>query len=704
MESLIVIRTLDELQKLTDYVADKDFIAFDTETTGLNKEDKIIGFSICADTEVGYYVVLYEWKRGELLPLPTLEKTHDFFKMLATKHLIMHNGVFDCGMVQNNFDVALISALHTDTLMLGHLLNENRSNGLKELGVSIFGEDAKHEQKLMLESIKANGGFTTKDSYELYKGDSELIARYGAKDAVLTLKLFYILVEDLYAQKLDKFFYEEETMPLLKGPTYDLNTTGLRVDMAKLQTLRQELEAQVVELKAFIQKETAALVAEKYPGTKKTNHFNIGSNEQLAWLLFEKLGNHFGVLNDTGKEICKALQLKMPYTAKDKLVFRQRVKAANGMPYVPECVNPKTGKVTKAKLIKDFWKYVKADKETLQEFEKKYTWVAKLLQLKKISKILDTYVIGIGGKLQYGIIRPGFLQHGTTSGRYSSRSPNFQNLPRDDKRVKACIVARPGKIFVGADYSQLEPRVFASLSQDQSLMDCFKSGDDFYATIGIKVFETYDAIPKKDGAPNAFGIKYKELRNISKVIALSATYGTTASKMAGAIGKTRDEAQEVIDNYFEKFPRVKQFMQNCHQKAKSEGQVTNLFGRPRRMPEAKLIDKVYGKKDHAALPYEARNILNLSVNHIVQSTSASIMNRAAILCWDLIKNLTDLEPLWQDVKIVLQVHDELVLEGPEALKTEMTMLLKHCMENATVLPGVKLEAEPKAAHNLGDLK
>lgn len=704
MESLIVIRTLPELQKLSEYISDKDFISYDTETTGLDKESKIIGFSVCADVNVGYYVVLYEWKKGELKPLETLDKAKEFLQLLNQKNLLMHNGLFDCSMTFNNFGVSLIENLHTDTLMLGHLLDENRSNGLKELGVSIFGEDVKHEQKVMLESIKANGGSVTKGQYELYKGDSELIGKYGAKDAILTLKLFYVFVEQLYEQKLDKFFYDEETMPLLRGPTYDLNTTGLKVDSDKLQTLKQELEAQVIEAKAFINKEIAASVADKYPGTKKTNIFNINSNDQLAWLLFDKLDNDFNTLNDTGKEVCKFLQMRTPYTKGDRRLFKQRIKAAIESPYVPECINHKTGKTTKAKLIREFWKYTKADKETLQLYAEKYPWVAKLLQLKKIQKILDTYVVGISEKMQYGVIRPGFLQHGTTSGRYSSRAPNFQNLPRDDKRVKSCIVSRPGNVFVGADYSQLEPRVFASLSQDEKLLACFRSGDDFYGTIGIEVFEKFDCIPKKDGSLEAFGVKYKELRNIAKVIALSSTYGTTAFKMSSAIGKTQKEAQEVIDNYFEKFPKVKQFMEQAHKTAKDCGEVTNLFGRPRRMPEARSIESIYGKKDHAALPYEARNILNLAVNHIVQSTAASVMNRAAIACWQSIRELSTVDNAWNSVKIVLQVHDEMILEGPEALKDDMVTVLKHCMENTVELPGVKLEAEPKSAYNLSELK
>ena len=304
---------------------------------------------------------------------------------------------------------------------------------------------------------------------------------------------------------------------------------------------------------------------------------------------------------------------------------------------------------------------------------------------------------------QYGIIRPSFLQHGTTSGRKSSRNPNFQNLPRDEKRIKKCIISRPGKVFVGADYSQLEPRVFASLSGDERLLASFKSDDDFYSVIGMEVFEKYDCEPKKDG-PNAFGTKYKALRNIAKVIALSSTYGTTAPKMAPAIGKSIEEAQEVIDNYFEKFPKVKEMMNRFHDIAKDTGRATSIFGRPRRIPKAAEIRKIYGNSKHEKLPYEARNLLNLAVNHPIQGTGASVITRAAIAFCNKRDELAKNNPLWAQVKLVMEVHDELIAEGPEAIKHEIVALLKDCMENTVVLPGVSLVAEPVIANNLGDLK
>ncbi len=705
MEKLIVIKTLSELQKLKEYIRDKDYIALDTETTGVEAKSEIIGFSICAEVEIGYYVVLSYWdvEAKKLVQLETLKGARDFLLALKGKSLIMQNAPFDCSMVNNNFQVDLMPSLHTDTLVLGHLLDENRSNGLKERGVELFGEDARKEQALMKESVHKNGGQLTKDCYELYKADADLIAHYGAKDAILTLKVFYHDVPILFDEGLDKFFYDDESMPLLRGPTYDMNTTGLRVDPEKLQKLKGELEAECMELRAFIYKEITPLVKHKYAGTGKTNQFNIGACQQRSWLLYYVLGNSFHSLTKGGKEMCRALDIKVPYNFTAKKRFIQEITERKGEQYKAGGVNPKTGKATRPKLIDDPWKYMTCGKESLAKLSDKYEWVKKYLEYAKSLKLLNTYVEGIQSRMKYNVIRPNFLQHGTTSGRYACRNPNFQNLPRDDKRIKACIVARPGKVFVGADYAQLEPRVFASQSGDERLLACFANGDDFYSIIGAETFQKYDCSMKKD-EPGSFAKRYPALRNIAKVVALSATYGTTAPKMAPAIGQSIEEAQEVIDSYFKKFPKVRAMMLKAHETAKTTGRVENLFGRPRRMPEALRIKEVYGNTAHDELPYDVRNILNLAVNHATQSSGASIMNRSAVAFWRFIKEREKADSLWKEVKIVLQVHDQLVAEGPEELGSQIAEGLKCSMENSVTLPGVGLIAEPFITKNLADQK
>lgn len=699
MEKLVVIKTVEQLQELKDYLVDKDYVSYDTETTGLSSEAQIIGFSVSADVNTGYYVILSYWdvETQTLKDLPTKQYAKEIIWLLQDKKLIMHNAVFDCSMTFNNFQIQLMGSVHTDTVILSHLIDENRSAKLKDLGVVLFGQDAKKEQEEMHESIKKNGGSLNKDSYELYKADAELIGRYGAKDAILTLQIFYAIVPDLFEQGLDKFFYEEESMPLLRGPTYQLNTTGLKIDAKALQDLKAKLNIECLQLKAFVYKEIDKHVKTEYPGTSKAKTFNIGSSKQMAWLLYHKLGHNFDTLTDEGRSLCNYFGMRLPYSNKGKREFIQNCNQNKGAIWQQGVFNPKTGKTSYPKKVKDFWNYLTTSKDSLYKLSNKYLWVEKLLEYSKSQKILTTYVEGIEERMQYNIIHPNFLQNGTTSGRYSCRNPNFQNLPRSDKRVKSCIVSRPGQVFVGADYSQLEPRVFASFSKDEKLLKSFETGDDFYSVIGAEVFDKYDCSLKKDD-PNSFANRYPQLRDIAKVVALSSTYGTTASKMAIAIGRSQDEAQEVIDNYFERFPSVLKMMKESHAQAKTNGVVHNLYGRPRRMPKALEIKEIYGNRSHGDLPYEARNLLNLAVNHRIQSSGASIINRAAIAFYKKCEKLN------LSAKIVCQIHDELVIECSEEQSIQVAAVLKDAMENTVVLPGVKLIAEPKIGKNLAELK
>ena len=689
--NLHIIETPEGVDTLREKMREATIVAYDTETTGVSRYDRIIGLSVCFDPQEAFYVVVSVWnaKDGRLDELRGMrEAAINLVVDLTEKSLIGHNILFDVMITEADFRVSLVDSVHTDTMVLAHILNENRKLGLKELARTMYGESSTEEQAEMLASVKANGGSLTKTNYEMYKADSKVMAKYGAKDALLTFRLFSDMVPDLVDQGLDSFFYEEESMPLLKGPTYQLNTTGLKVDMDKLVSLKKQLEAECAEAKDFIYNEIYEHVKDKYPGDKKTNKFNIGSSSQLSWLLFEQLGQEFQTLTDAGRSICKDLCMKLPYAPNTKRQFIQAVKD-----------KVELGALTEdGKKFREPWYYIACDKKTLQKYSEKFHWVTKLLEYQKKMKLLTTYVDGILERTRYGVIHPQFLQTGTTSGRYSSRNPNFQNLPRDDKRIKACIVSRPGKVFVGADYSQLEPRVFAYYSQDSKILEAFNGETDFYSVIGMEVYDKKDCVPQKDGSPDAFGVKYKKYRDLAKVIALASTYGVSAYRLRESTGKDEKDTQADIDAYFQKFPRVKEMMLKAHEEVKTYGVVYNEYGRPRRIPEAKRIKKLYGDQDHADLPYDARTLLNLSINHKIQSTGASICNRAMISFAHIVKELSF------DCKIVMQVHDEIVVECDEAIGEDVATILRHCMENRSRLEGVALEAIPKIGKNLGELK
>ena len=695
-EKLRVLRTDEDIAQLLTYLSNPElgYVAFDTETTGLSLDAQVIGFSVCAEINLGFYVVLAEWRGGDgLVWLDNRSRATEVLELLLTKSLVMHNAVVDINWTKVNFGVDLMPALHTDTMLLAHLVDENRRVGLKELAYTIFGETAKKEQEEMQASVIANGGVWENargGSREMYKADPDLMARYGAKDTILTLRLFYYLLPQLFEEGLDTFFYDEETMPLLKCATYDMNTTGLKLDLQAMRKLQTDLELSIGSLQEQIQSEIRPYVSETFPKGfgKGAKQFNLNSKQHMAWLLYMRLRNEWKKLTKGGRKLAKELLGKSPYSPKERKAFEVAVTDT-----VP------------SKNLPSICKFIQCDKNAFLNLSHRYSWVAKLLKHNQDTKLLTTYVKGLQQRERYGIIHPSFLQHGTTSGRYSSRDPNFQNLPRDDTRIKKCIVARPGYVFVGADFSQLEARVFAFMSGDESLIASFSKGEDFYSLIGMNIFQKFDCTPHKEGSPDAFGVKYKALRQIAKNVALAATYGTTAFRLTDMLRDDQGDSippskcQVIIDDFFAAYPKIRAFQQSLHKQVIETGLVTNYFGRKRRIPNARRIKRLLNAGDDALdLPYEYRTLLNLAVNHTIQSTAASLVNRAAIA----FRQRADQAGL--PSPIVLQVHDELVIETTENFGRQVSSLLKECMENTTKLAGMKLPAEPKIARNLANLK
>jgi len=677
-----IIETKEQFLELFEYIKPFKYVAYDTETTGLKRDCSVIGFSVCAEKSRSNYVVTAYWdkEKQDLIYTEASELAKDFLQVLATKDLIMHNSIFDCRVTYRNYGIELMPSLHTDTMELAHLLGEEGPLGLKDLGVLHFGAHSKKEQIELKESIVKNGGSALKKDMEIFKADKEIIAKYGAKDALLTFKLFYKFIPKLYEEKLEKFFYEDECMPLLKGPTYEMNNTGFKVDINRMNEIEKELTATIGELKTSVLFNINEYIKELYPATNKKTTFNLNSNEHLSWLFYIRLGYEFKKLTPGGK--AKAIELlgKTPYSISDKRKF---LTACREQGLRPE-------------------KFIQADKVAITKLKNNHKWIADLLEYKRLEKLLKTYVKGVKTKIEYRCIYPSFLQCGTTSGRYSSKNPNFQNLPRDDKRIKTFFTARPGKVFVSMDYAQLEPRIFSDFSEERLLINGFENNEDFYSVIGIKVFNKPECTAfKKD--PTFFGAKYPNLRQRAKSIALAVAYGTTAYKLTdlliddNGVPLDIDQCNKIINDYFAAYPGVKKFIHQSHKEAKDNGVVYNLFGRPRRVPQALKL-YLYGNKPAHELPYALRTPLNLSVNSKIQGTAASLMNRTMIAFYNRSREIG------MDAKIVLQVHDAIAVECWEKDAERAAILMKDCAENTNKLKHVPLLAEMTTGKTLAELK
>jgi DNA polymerase-1 len=251
------------------------------------------------------------------------------------------------------------------------------------------------------------------------------------------------------------------------------------------------------------------------------------------------------------------------------------------------------------------------------------------------------------------------MQTGTATGRLSSRDPNLQNIPvRDDegRRIRAAFFAAEGKVLISADYSQIELVVLAHLSSDENLIAAFKAGKDVHARTAALIFD----IDEKDVRP--------EQRRVAKVINFGVMYGMSAFRLANELNISRTEAAAFIEAYFKTYSGINRLIEDLVKKAEDSGYASTLFGRRRYIPAINSQNKV-----------EKSSAERAAVNTPIQGTAADIVKIAML---NLDKRLIAEQ---SPARLLLQVHDELILEVPESAAAATAALVKEEMENAVVL-------------------
>jgi DNA polymerase-1 len=314
--------------------------------------------------------------------------------------------------------------------------------------------------------------------------------------------------------------------------------------------------------------------------------FNLGSPQQLGRILFDKLG-----------------------------LARQR--------------KTKTGYSTDAK--------------TLEALRESHPIVALILSHRELSKLMSTYLLALPQVVdpETGRLHTTFHQTVAATGRLSSSDPNLQNIPIRTPlgvQIRHCFGAEPGYVLVVADYSQIELRVMAHLSGEPALLESFARGEDIHTRTAAEVFGVpEDQVDAK-------------LRRYAKAVNFGIMYGISSYGLSQNLGIEREEAAAYIDRYFERLPKVKAFIEDCIDLAKSEGHVTTVFGRRRYIPELRSEN------------FQERSLgERLAVNSVIQGSAADIIKVAMIRCQ------VRLEKEFPGARLVLQVHDELVFEVPESL-------------------------------------
>ena len=314
----------------------------------------------------------------------------------------------------------------------------------------------------------------------------------------------------------------------------------------------------------------------------------------------------------------------------------------------------------------------------LEALAKEHEIARLVLQFRELEKLRSTFVEGLlTAADEQGRVHTTYDQTGTATGRLASSEPNLQNIPvRGEwgKKVRRAFIAPKGYRLLSADYSQIELRILAHLSGDEGLCDAFARGEDIHTQTAASVFGV---------VPEAVT---EEMRRKAKVLNFGIVYGISPQGLAQQLNITPEEAQEIIRRYFERFPKVKDYIQRTVAFARQHKFVRTLMNRRRFLPDI--------ASDDPRLQEAARRA---AINTPVQGTSADLIKAAMVAIWRALKERG------LDAKMTMQVHDELVLEVAERQVMVVAMLVKQRME--TVFPlRVPLVVEVKVGDNWAEME
>ena len=318
------------------------------------------------------------------------------------------------------------------------------------------------------------------------------------------------------------------------------------------------------------------------------------------------------------------------------------------------------------------------DAETLEKLMGLHPCIEPILKYRQVVKLNSTYIDALLRKMDLtGRVHTYFDQTGTATGRISSSEPNLQNIPvrtEMGREIRKAFITRPGCVLADADYSQIELRVMAHFSQDHAMVDAFRKGQDIHTRTAAEVYGvSMDQVTR-------------EMRSSAKAVNFGLVYGISEFGLARNIGVSRREAGDFIARYFDRYPGVKKFMDEAVKKGYDQGYAVTMMGRRRQLPELKSSNaNVRNFGERAAM------------NTPVQGTAADIIKLAMVRVHDALRQ----EGL--QARLILQVHDELLIEAPKAEEEKVTQILQKCMEQVFTLQ-VPLVAEVKTGESWYETK
>ena len=602
------IVTPDQLKDLVDTLSTQEIISFDTETDGLEREAMLCGLSFSWKPKQGVYVPVRSPQPEDHLDTDTVLSALKPILENPALPKCGHNLKFDAGILIRN-GVKLQGAIF-DTLLASQLVDARTpSHNLDTLALLHLEHKMISFEELITDADRETPADEAADLGELFEAEAkqqktidevplDQATIYAAEDADIALRLHHFLAPKLDEMGITDLARDIESplAPILAEMEYN----GIVCDKEELK--RQSIV--ISELVDARQKEIHEIVG--YP-------CNIDSPRQLAQVLFEELG--FKPVKRT-----RGGKVSTDVTVLEALSLREDIN------------DPKT---SVPRLIIEYRQFRK-----LQS-----TYLAQLQN-------------AVDPKTQR--IHTHLYQLTTATGRLKSDHPNLQNIPvrtEIGRQLRRAFRAPEGHKLICADYSQIELRILAHFSEDESLIETFTQDLDIHTAVASQVFEVpADSVTR-------------ELRDKAKTINFGIIYGVSPTGLSRRIkGMRVKEAAALIDDYKTRFPGIDRFLQQCVQQASDHGYVSTLTGRRRAIPEIYATNR-------------SRRSLGerLAINTVVQGSAADLMKAAMVH----VQHRIDKDQL--PLKMLLQIHDELVLETPESLAAEHAAIVCEEMEKAMSL-------------------
>ena len=661
-----IVKTLDDVYDIVRKHKGENF-ATDIETDGLNyRTDNIVGVALYFESQKAYYIVVShtkeKWDRStykeSYIPVEELQEA-----LNALFHqdvvICLHNSKFDLHF----FDQKHITTGATifDTLLAAQLLNENRSNGLKELAPLVNINYDKYQKH------KKYKGFGVND---ILGGALEDVAQYAMNDVEATFKLYTMFKDELenprepMGDRLKDVFWDI-WMPL-SVVLRKMEARGVRIDRKQTQKLYDDYSQLATESKADVLKEGYKMLLEKFDeGYSLPNYYIKPVPKELA--------NHVVERND-GTRFVELFGLEIPVWKPTPRSNERFIEFNPGSPIqMHELIYSYSGISVDPSIPLQYNKSgeLKVDKDNMKMLifyiqNEIPPFIRSLLKWKEYDKFITTYLNRLlqDTNENYDRIHGSFNQAvndqgrgGTVTGRLSSSSPNLQNIPsRGDigEKARQLYIASEGMTLVVADYNNFEMRVLGHYSQDKTILKAFENNEDLHIQMGAQLLsQSYDTLMERYLNDDKDA---KKFRNLGKTLNFGITYGLGPQKLVRFLLVNNeyeidyDEAKHWIALYNELYSGAHEWKQRVYEFVRQHGYVVTILGRKRRLPDAFSHER--GLRAYA----ERR-----AVNSIIQGSCGDIICKAMVMLQPTLESFGG--------SLLLQVHDELLAEVPVKYET-----------------------------------